>query len=44
MTEAELVEELERAKVLSKRFGGGFKQVETDLQAQLDELRARAAP
>ena len=44
MAEAELVEELERAKVLSKRFGGGFKQVETDLQAQLDELRARAAP
>jgi hypothetical protein len=39
-----LVEELERARVLAKRFGGGFRQVEADLQAQVDELRARAAP
>jgi hypothetical protein len=44
MTEAELVEELERARMLAKRFGGGFKQMETDLQGQLDVLRARAAP
>ena len=44
MTEAVLVEELERARVLAKRFGGGFRQVEADLQAQVDELRARAAP
>ena len=44
MTEAELVEELERARVLARRFGGGFKQVEGDLQGQLDVLRARAAP
>ena len=44
MTEAELVEELERAKVLARRFGGGFRQVEADLQGQLDVLRARAAP
>ena len=44
MTEAELVEDLERARVLSKRFGGGFRQVEADLQAQLEVLRARAAP
>ena len=44
MTKAELVAELKRAKVLSKRFGGGFRQVEGDLQGQLDVLRARAAP
>jgi len=30
--------------VLSKRFGGGFRQVEVDLQGRLDVLRARAAP
>jgi len=44
MAEAELLEELERAKVLAKRFGGGFRQVEADLQGQLEVLRARAAP
>jgi Helix-turn-helix domain len=44
MTEAELVEELERARVLARRFGGGFKQMDADLQGQLDELRARVAP
>jgi hypothetical protein len=44
MAEAELVAELERAKVLARRFGGGFRQVEADLQGQLDVLRARAAP
>jgi len=44
MTEAELVEELERAQVLARRFGGGFKLMEADLQAQLEGLRARAAP
>ena len=44
MTEAELVEELERARVLARRFGGGFRQVEADLQGQLEVLRARAAP
>jgi hypothetical protein len=44
MTEAELVAELERARVLARRFGGGFRQVEADLQGQLDVLRARAAP
>ena len=44
MTEAELVAELERARVLAKRFGGGFRQVEADLQGQLDAVRARAAP
>ena len=44
MTEAELVEELERARVLAKRFGGGFRQMEADIQGQLDVLRARAAP
>ena len=44
MTEAELVEELERARMLAKRFGGGFRQMEADLQGQLDVLRARAAP
>jgi hypothetical protein len=44
MTEAELVEELERARMLAKRFGGGFKQMEADIQGQLDVLRARAAP
>ena len=44
VTEAELVEELERARMLAKRFGGGFRQMETDLQGQLDVLRARAAP
>jgi hypothetical protein len=44
LTEAELVEELERARMLAKRFGGGFKQMEADLQGQLDVLRARAAP
>jgi hypothetical protein len=44
MIEAELVEELERARVLARRFGGGFRQVEVDLQGQLDVLRARAAP
>jgi Helix-turn-helix domain len=44
MTEAELVEELERARVLARRFGGGFKQMEADIQGQLDVFRARAAP
>jgi hypothetical protein len=44
VTEAELVEELERARVLARRFGGGFKQMEADIQGQLDVLRARAAP
>ena len=44
MTEAELVAELERARVLARRFGGGFKQMEADLQGQLDAVRARAAP
>jgi hypothetical protein len=44
LTEAELVEEVERARMLAKRFGGGFKQMEADLQGQLDVLRARAAP
>jgi hypothetical protein len=44
VTEAELVEELERARMLARRFGGGFRQMEADLQGQLDELRARAAP
>ena len=44
MTEAELGEELERARVLAKRFGGGFRQMEADIQGQLDVLRARAAP
>jgi hypothetical protein len=44
MTEAELVEELERARMLAKRFGGGFKQMEADIQGQLDVFRARAAP
>jgi Helix-turn-helix domain len=44
MTEAELVAELERARVLARRFGGGFKQTEADLQGQLDELQARAVP
>ena len=44
LTEAELVEELERARMLAKRFGGGFRQMEADLQGQLDVLRARAAP
>ena len=44
MAEAELVAELERAKVPAQRFGGGFRQVEGDLQGQLDELRARATP
>ena len=44
MTEAELVEELERARVLARRFGGGFRQMEADIQGQLDVLRARAAP
>jgi hypothetical protein len=44
MTEAVLVEELERARVLAKRFGGGFRQMEADIQGQLDVLRARAAP
>jgi hypothetical protein len=44
LTEAELVEELERARMLARRFGGGFRQMEVDLQGQLDVLRARAAP
>ena len=44
LPEAELVEELERAKVLARRFGGGFRQMEADIQGQLDVLRARAAP
>jgi len=44
MTEAELLEELERARVMAKRFGGGFRQMEADLQGQLEVLRARAAP
>jgi hypothetical protein len=44
LTEAELVEELERARMLARRFGGGFKQMEADLRGQLDVLRARAAP
>jgi hypothetical protein len=44
VTEDELVEELERARMLARRFGGGFKQMEADLQGQLDVLRARAAP
>jgi len=44
VTEAELVAEVERAKLLARRFGGGFKQVEADLQGQLEGLRARAAP
>ena len=44
MTEDDLVVELERARVLAKRFGGGFRQVEADLQGQLEVLRARAAP
>jgi hypothetical protein len=44
LTEAELVVELERAKVLARRFGGGFKQTAADLQSQLDVLRACAAP
>ena len=44
LTEAELVEELERARMLARRFGGGFRQMEADLQGQLDVLRARAAP
>jgi hypothetical protein len=43
-TEAELVEDLERARVLARRFGGGFRQVEADLEGQLEELRTRAAP
>jgi hypothetical protein len=43
-TEAELVQELERARVLARRFGGGFRLAEADLQGQLDALRARAAP
>jgi hypothetical protein len=43
MTEAELVDELERARMLARRFGGGFKPMEADLQGQLDVLRARAA-
>jgi hypothetical protein len=44
MTEDDLVVELERARVLARRFGGGFKQMEADIQGQLDVLRARAAP
>jgi hypothetical protein len=44
VTEAELVEELERARMLARRFGGGFRLAEVDLQGQLDVLRARAAP
>jgi hypothetical protein len=44
LTEAELVEELDRARMLARRFGGGFRQMEADLQGQLDVLRARAAP
>jgi Helix-turn-helix domain len=44
MTEADLVEELERARSLARRFGGGFRQTEADLQEQLEGLRARAAP
>jgi hypothetical protein len=44
MAEAELVAELERARMLARRFGGGFKQMEADLQGRIDVLRARAAP
>ena len=44
LTEAELVENLEQARVLARRFGGGFRRAELDLQGQLDALRARAAP
>jgi hypothetical protein len=44
MTEDDLVEELERARVLARRFGGGFKRMEADIQRQLDVFRARAAP
>jgi hypothetical protein len=44
LTEAELVEELDRARMLARRFGGGFRQMEADLQEQFDVLRARAAP
>jgi hypothetical protein len=44
VTEAELVQELEQARVLARRFGGGFRLAEADLQGQLEKLRARAAP
>jgi hypothetical protein len=43
-TEAELVADLERARMLARRFGGAFRQVEADLEGQLEELRTRAAP